>query len=283
MDVENLYDEPLKLCPLCGSGQILAYDRDFRGHSIWLCGACGTKFMNPRRSDSSLAKYYSGYIVPESPERIAWRRRQKELHFDVLMRFVKGGRCLCVGCGDGMELVLARERGFDVEGYDVDPATTSRVMQATGVRVHTGDFPALPVPDHSFDCVYMDQVLEHPKNPAQYLHKACSILKPGGVLYLGLPNISSLSGIWKTTLGKLGLKTRSRGKHYGTEHHHFYYAPWQLARLLDKCYGMEVMLVAGDPAPGTGRLAAWFQRRIPALGSTFIIIARTVSPVRERL
>ncbi len=274
MATESPYDESLKACPLCGGGQIRPYDRDFRGHSIWLCKSCRTKFMNPQHSDNSLAKFYAGYISAESAERIAWRRRQKESHFDVLARFAHGGKCLCVGCGDGMELVLARERGFDAEGYDVDPATTSRVMKATGMRVHTGDFMALGIPDGSFDCVYMDQVIEHPKNPGKYLRKACSILKPGGILYLGLPNISSVSGMWKTMLGKLGLKGRSRGKHYGTEHHLFYYAPGQFAGLLSRHYGLDVVLVAGDPAPGTGALKAWLQQRLPVLGSTFIVIAR---------
>jgi SAM-dependent methyltransferase len=250
----------------------VAFDHDFLGHRISRCAACGTCLMNPQHSDAALADYYASYITEETPERKAWRRAQKERRFDLLTRYVTSGRCLCVGCGDGLELVIARERGLAPEGYDVDADTVSDVARDTGVVVRTGDFLALDVPAGSYDCLYMDQVIEHPKNPGDYLKQAHALLKPGGILYMGLPNIGSLSNRYKTLIGKLGLKNRSRGKHYATTHHLSYFAPGQFSRLLRDHYGFRIRQVSGDPSPKAGRWKTWCERRFPVLGSTFVVI-----------
>jgi len=271
------YDPPLKQCPACDSPGMRYADRDFLGNTISLCTQCRTKFMNPQYSDAYLRQYYSSYITPESPARLAWRRLQKESHFDVLARFSRSGRCLCVGCGDGLELRVAKAAGFDVEGYDVDMATTRAVMESVGARVHTGPFAGLNIPNDTYDCLYMDQVLEHLKNPQSYLRTARRLLKPNGILYVGLPNIGSVSCALKTVLGKLGMKNATRGKHYGTRHHHLYFAPRQFANLLRTSYNFEVLSVAGDPPPSRGPLRTRVERQFPVLGSTFILIARKPS------
>ncbi len=270
------YDAPLSACPLCGSTALREVDHDFRGHRISRCTPCGSRFMNPQHSDAALADFYSHYITEETEERKAYRRAQKDRRFDLLTRYVTSGRCLCVGCGDGLELRIARERGLEPEGYDIDVPTVEAVRRETGLTVHTGDFLALGLPAGHYDCLYMDQVIEHPKHPGTYLRQARHLLKPGGILYVGLPNIGSLSNRYKTLLGKLGLKNRSRGKHYATLHHLSYFAPRQFRRLLRDHYGFRVRRVCGDPSPKTTGLGAWLERRFPVLGSTFVVIAEKV-------
>ena len=268
------YDPPLKQCPACESADTRPDDRDFRGNCIWRCARCGTRFMNPPYSDRHLRDYYAGYITSETPERLAWRRRQKEAHLRVLARFCPSGRCLCVGCGDGLELAVAREMGYEVEGCDVDPATTRRVSEALGVPVHAGFLADLNLPEGAYDGVYMDQVLEHLNAPRPALLAARRLLRPNGILYVGLPNIGSASCRLKMILGKMGLKRASRGRHYGSLHHLLYFAPRPFRNLLSRFYDFEVLQVSGDPAPSRGVLRARLERRFPILGSTFILIAR---------
>lgn len=276
------FDPPLTGCPLCGASAIERYDEDFRGVTIDRCTRCGVKFMNPQYTDAYLVAFYAGYIAKcdggEDPARVVRRARAKDAHIAEIERFVRPGRFFAVGAGDGVEIEVALRRGWEVVGYDVDPGTTEQVAARTGVPVWSGDLFAIPIADASFDAVFMDQVLEHPKNPGDYLRLCRRILRPGGVLYLGVPNIESVSSRWQTVAGRARLKQR-RGRHYDSWHHLFYYGPGSLRTILEQHHGFEVLLVEGDPGrpEGASPLAAAssaLQRRFPSLDSSLRLIAR---------
>lgn len=281
------FDQPLTHCPLCRSARIGEHDHDFRGVTFWRCHDCRLWFMNPQYADASLARFYAHYI----PEQVAagshefqHRVLSKTDDLKTIGRFQPPGRWLSIGCGDGLELELARQQGWSVEGYDVDAATTARVARRIQAPVHCGDFFTLRLPAENYDCVYMDQVLEHPKNPQDYLVEVRRILRPGGILFLGCPNIRSLSNWWKTALGKAGLKRRRRGNHYGAFHHLFYYSPGVLRRILEEHYGFRVLAAEGTPLNGPKqhatnsslgwRFSVWVRTRVPCLESTFRLVCR---------
>jgi SAM-dependent methyltransferase len=280
MGTQSRFDPPRTTCPLCNSLDIHPYDRDYRGVDIARCAACGVKFMNPQYSDAYLAEYYSTYVQEEfdSAQAREFRVAQKAANFELIERFVKPGRLFSIGCGDGVELQVAKSRGWTVQGYDVDAVTTARIAKKVSATIHTGDLFALPLASDAYDCVYLDQVLEHPKNPGDYLRLCHRILRRDGVLYVGVPNIESLSSAVKTTLGKVGLKRR-RGRHYDSFHHMFYYAPSTLPKLLERVYGFRVLHVQGDPKPnlshsGLVELRDALKRRYPQLDSSFEVVAR---------
>lgn len=283
------FDPPLVACRLCGSARIAPYDRDWRGVEIWRCESCGVGFMNPQYTDAHLSAFYAGYIGDhervESPARRARRRRAKEAHFglieewvrparDGLDRIAKPSRFFAIGFGDGLELEIARERGWEASGWDVDPETVERVGIRLGLPVYSGDLFALPLAERGFECVFMEQVIEHPKNPGDYLALARRLLAPGGILFLGTPNIGSVTARWKTALGRHGLRKRRRGNHYDTWHHLFYYTPDVLRRVLESRYDFEVLRVEGDPKPDEPAVSRWLQRRMPALDSSLRLVAR---------
>lgn len=281
------FDLPLTHCPLCGTTRIARYDRDFRGCVIDRCGACGVKFMNPQYTDAYLEHYYSAYVDEFQAEHTEaqLQRRLRSKRFDVewIGQNVAPGRFLSIGCGDGKELLIARQLGWRVEGFDVNEETTRRVARAIDAPVHGGDFFALELAADAYDCVFMDQVLEHPKNPQDYLREIHRLLRPGGALFIACPNIMSLSSIVKTALGKLGLKRRRRGRHYDTFHHLFYYSPRKLARLLEQQFGYEVVAYEGAPLGGVKTkaederellsLSFRLRRKLPILEGTFRLLA----------
>lgn len=281
------FDRPLTHCPLCRSARMGPHDRDFRGVTIWRCGDCRLWFMNPQYTDASLARFYAHYI-PEQIEAGSHEYQNRVLSktddLQAIERFQSPGRWLSIGCGDGLELELARERGWRVEGYDVDAATTRRVARRIQAVVYCGNLFALNLPPDSYDCVYMDQVLEHPKNPQDYLIEVRRILRPGGLLFVGCPNIRSISNCVKTALGKAGLKRERRGRHYGAFHHLFYYSPGALRRTLERHYGFRVLTAEGTPLNGPKhhaarrsllwRLSLCLRTRVPCLESTFRLVCR---------
>jgi SAM-dependent methyltransferase len=172
-----------------------------------------------------------------------------------------------------------------VEGYDVDPEITRRVADELGVVVHCGNFVSLGLPSDRYDCIFLDQVLEHPKNPQDYLREIHRLLNPNGVAFIGCPNIRSLSNAGKTVIGLLGLKRR-RGSHYDAFHHLFYYSPRALVNVMRRYYGFDVLTVEGDPYSGPrckarstlpARVLTSVRRRYPFFESTFRLVARTAA------
>lgn len=270
------FDPSLQSCPFCGSANLGHHDRTHQGINIDHCRECDVLFMNPQYTAAYLNEYYASYInldqrAGNEPDE---KHLQKRAAFNLIKRFQQGGRFLAIGCGGGLELEIAKELGYAVEGFDVDPEVTSEVSRRIGVPVHSGNFADLKLPSSSYDCLFLDQVLEHPKDPAEYLRQIHRLLKPEGVVYFGVPNLASLSARLKTTLGRVGLKNRNRGRHYDTDHHLFYYRPSVLKGLLEKHFKFQVLAVVGDPrvtiSPTRFRLA----RRYPLLCSRFAVVAR---------
>ena len=287
------FDPPLRSCRLCGGTDLWGYDVDYRGVHISRCHQCGVKFMNPQYTDAYLERVYARYNDPAQDQsmtipvgRGALMPAKREQNFNLIERFASVGRFLSIGSGSGDELETAMSRGWSVEGFDVDPETTERLAKRLGVPVYSGDLTTVGLPSAAYDCVYMDQVLEHPKEPAPYLRLSHRVLKPAGVLYIGVPNIDSLAASWKTFLGKRNLKPL-RGRHYDSWHHLFYYAPRTLKRILEEHYDFEVLRIEGDPFPKEhdslfAAAANMLRRRFAFLDSSFRIVARPRPRERSR-
>jgi SAM-dependent methyltransferase len=110
-----------------------------------------------------------------------------------------GKTLLEIGSGFGISLALMLKY-FSVDAYGIEPASEgfessnscareimasngldpSRVIDAVGERI--------PFPDASFDIVYSNNVLEHTQKPALVLSEALRVLKPGGRLFIEVPN-----------------------------------------------------------------------------------------------
>jgi SAM-dependent methyltransferase len=112
---------------------------------------------------------------------------------------LRGKKVLEIGSGYGVSLAIMLQsfhadavgiepasQGFDesfrcsraiLEENHLDPA---RVIDSTG--------ESLPFAESSFDVVYSNNVLEHTTDPAQVLAEALRVLKPGGTLYVEVPN-----------------------------------------------------------------------------------------------
>jgi SAM-dependent methyltransferase len=277
-----VFDPPRDTCPLCESSSIAPFTRDARGIRIDRCRSCSLLFMNPQYTDETLSEYYTTYTGHDSGALAAGyhgpRRERKRRNLELLDPYLdRDARFLSIGCGDGLELTLARDRGYRVEAYDVDPVSAAAVRRATGIEVRSGDLFTAGFADESYDCVFLDQVLEHPKDPARSLRFAQRVLRTGGVLYLGVPNIASWSNAWKTLQDRLGIRTGSRrGKHFDTWHHLHYYSPRCLREVLEPRYGFRVLRMAGDPEPTGAAILYSLRRAWLAAESSLIVLSRKV-------
>ena len=102
---------------------------------------------------------------------------------------------LDLGCGQGDDLASFREFypsshavGIDIQGID-SPELKVDNIERRSVNLES---TALPFSDSTFDILIANQVFEHLKNWAYVLMESTRVLKPNGILIIGVPNLASL-------------------------------------------------------------------------------------------
>jgi ubiquinone/menaquinone biosynthesis C-methylase UbiE len=108
------------------------------------------------------------------------------------------------GCADGeftariAEAVQAKQAiGIDVVPEQIAAAKTRGIEGILG-NLDSG----LNVPDESMDMVVASQVIEHVADTDKLVKEFFRVLKPGGYLILGTPNLAALTNIIFLILGK---------------------------------------------------------------------------------
>ncbi|MBW4472192.1 MAG: class I SAM-dependent methyltransferase [Stenomitos rutilans HA7619-LM2] len=91
-----------------------------------------------------------------------------------------------LGCGTG---VLARRLlgfGNAVTGLDISATAIAQLPpEITGI---VATLPDIPLPDHSFDVIVATETLEHIEDDRGCIERAVQVLRPGGRLYVAVPN-----------------------------------------------------------------------------------------------
>ena len=138
-------------------------------------------------------------------------------------------RILDFGCGWGFFLGAAKERGWEAFGLEPLPgqAIYARAQFKADVVtdvLHEDTFPA-----GHFDAITAFQVFEHLPDPADALQKLKRFLRPGGVIFIEVPNIDT----WSVRL------FRRRHRHFVQDHLNFF-SRATLSELLSR-QGFEVV------------------------------------------
>jgi 2-polyprenyl-3-methyl-5-hydroxy-6-metoxy-1,4-benzoquinol methylase len=217
---------PVSTCPLCGDSRGEAFDAgedsllpeinrylpvgvakfssgyvNFRRK----CFACGLIYLAPRPASESLSQIYAswyGYAykrVMTDPAHVAERRREFErYHLRMLeANCPRRGHLLDVGCGSGLFLGLAKQKGWKVTGIEFDSATANWGRQHEGVEdMRCGVLGDVLEKGEAFDAITMFDYLEHTDRPGDDLDCLISHLAPGGILMIRVPN----AGGWQARM-----------------------------------------------------------------------------------
>ena len=122
-------------------------------------------------------------------------------------------RCLDLGCGDGIFMKHFLSGGLEkFIGCDADYNRLLRARECCQKREVFINALAenTPFADQSFDLVVLHHVLEHIKNEKDVLAECRRLLKPGGLLIIGVPNEDSING---RVLRVLHPKMYEQGEH----------------------------------------------------------------------
>jgi SAM-dependent methyltransferase len=238
-----------------------------RGYSVFRCAGCGFEYVAPTPSTAELAEYYDrAYEVPL--ERYAAASARNAARIKELERWCPSrGRLLEVGASWGHSLAAARERGWDVAGVELSPTAATYGREHLGLTVFNCNLADAPLAAASFDAVIMWHVLEHVRNPKEELLQLATLLKPGGVLGLRVPNIASfgarVAGQWWPWMCPPA--------------HLWFFSPATLPRLLGRC-GFEVVEVRTLRGDGNNL----YQYALMAAGNRLNEIRLSLTPRRPR-
>ena len=111
------------------------------------------------------------------------------------MRFITGslmpsGLTLDVGAGSGTLTQALRRNGRPSISLDFS-STATRITVREGLPTVRAYAPAMPFVARSFSAVVMLHILEHVENPVECLSAVRQLLRPGGRLFVQVPNASS--------------------------------------------------------------------------------------------
>lgn len=221
------------VCGICGKDdETRSFARDVeRGegrYDVQFCLRCQVGFTVPVPSPDELSRLYASgsyrsndgtrfNVVLESLVRYFTARKVRTIN-----KYHKGrGALLDVGCGRGLLLDMMMKDGWRVTGVEFNEETASYAREVYKIDVISPQ-AMTALSDGTYDAIMISHVLEHMQDPAAVLRTSVRLLKKNGLLFIAVPNLSSLQAY-------LG---RSNWFHLDVPYHLYHFTLSGLRRLL---------------------------------------------------
>ncbi len=267
---------PFVTIPRDGEGRMASF-------TLWQCHGCGFIQLWPQPDDVTLAAYYNAdtyyayreLSIRETTTRLtfhdslrhyiqrlimetsscsmrpkAWRDRWRAVLAAPIRRRFGGvpshkptGPLLDIGCGDGIFLYELQRLGWTAEGMEMDPRAVEAARRF-GIKVRQGTIDAIPFPPASFAIVRMWHVLEHVRDPRTALRNVRRLLRPGGELIIGIPNVA---GLYRWCFGR-------RWSAWDLPRHLSHFSPTTIRRALESEGFRLVSLRCSSVGTGSGSM-----------------------------
>lgn len=196
-----------KVCPLCGNGDLLPvlsaedYTVSHQHFEIWECSQCTVRFTQNAPAPEEIGKYYqsesyishsdtSTGLINNLYHRVRKRTLIRKKKLMEMFTGHKSGSILDVGCGTGAFLHTMKQAGWQVTGLEPDENAAKKANNLYGIEPMKAD-EIYNLSPASFDAITMWHVLEHVHDLHGYMKTLKSLLKPGGKLFIAVPNYTS--------------------------------------------------------------------------------------------
>lgn len=266
---KDFYEEAELLvvdCPLCASDDARVVAREF-GIALARCRVCGLTYTRTPRSDSqshygadrqAVMRKYEPVFAGNRPHP---RDRNYDEHLAALEATSRGRDLLDIGSHAGFFLRRAVARGWNAIGVEPSPVTSALARERFGLDVRTGLLDEVALPEGAFDAITMTDVFEHVGEPVRVLAHIRRLLRPGGVLFVKVPNVRYVRA--KALL--LGRVPGLLEDCFDAREHLVYYSTTTLRRTLEAGgFTVEALTVA-SPIQAGGRLRRAARALGPAL------------------
>jgi len=185
-------DDLNRACPICKKSESSVFMKENaynnRDHvQLLKCSACGFVYSKSVTIDyKDFGKAASKQSISKLQE-LSLSQGIHELVSEIIDKTrVQQGKILDFGSGIGLLLRGFKDRGFDALGIEESKAFRN-------MNVNDGIASAKSLADMAdqtgrFDLIVIKDVVEHLENPLETLSQLIAFLKPGGFLYIRVPN-----------------------------------------------------------------------------------------------
>jgi glycosyltransferase involved in cell wall biosynthesis/2-polyprenyl-3-methyl-5-hydroxy-6-metoxy-1,4-benzoquinol methylase len=167
------------------------------------CQDCGYLTMFPQPSDEDLAKIYGeDYTLMQASEQAkvhfaALKQMTARKYLDLIGRYrgKNSGRLIEIGCGSGDLLAVACSMGYQVTGVEYSPFSCAEARGRIGERgeIIQGEITTVADRQGCYDACILSDVIEHVRDPRDFLSRIHQLLAPGGVVFIATPTLDSWS------------------------------------------------------------------------------------------
>lgn len=187
-------------CPACRHG-VASVPWQQGSERVWRCARCGLMYRDPanqelgRSADERATLLGYGDFVTHHADRVALEAGK----IDRLRRYgqrlgvsLEGARLLDVGAATGTLGLALAEAGWKGQYTGLEPDPALRQAAPPGLDLRPTSLEEAELPDAFFDMVVLSDVLEHLASPVEALQRVRGWLRPGGMVYVEVPDESDL-------------------------------------------------------------------------------------------
>jgi 2-polyprenyl-3-methyl-5-hydroxy-6-metoxy-1,4-benzoquinol methylase len=181
-------------CSVCGNKNpddfSLKYQKE--NFAVVVCSHCSFHFIPPYyRKRIEYSQYKNADVTTAVRAGNNWIKIQRhKLRFKFIQNYVKRGKLFDLGAGWGHFMLAGKELGYDVYGIEISEQPYLYCVNDLKLPVDHIDFFEMEE-SSQFDIVTMWDVLEHIDKANAFLEKCSKVTKPGGYLFLQVPQIDS--------------------------------------------------------------------------------------------
>lgn len=180
-------------CPICQSKEIGFFAKK-NSYRFYRCASCKCIFMKILPSPLELDRYYKNNfqyqdgVLNEDIIRIQSKSILKQLS-----KCLPNAQTICdVGSGHGYFLDEAKKAHYVVFGIEPAKPLAQNSKKEFNLPIFAGTLTEyLKSGRKKYDIVTCIHVIEHVRNPKQFIDSLLRLVNPGGILYLETPNSDS--------------------------------------------------------------------------------------------
>jgi len=188
-------------CPYCNSDQTIILEWKNVIWQLRRCNECTLNFRFPKDDSGENVSFYQKRYRQENVTDLPREEdiplhisrnfkgvgRDLTTHLKTIRSVVPNGCVLDYGCSWGYGVYQFSQAGYQATGFEISRPRVEYGRKALKVDL-TSDIATLP--SRKFNAIYSSHVLEHIPDPKTSLMAFQRLLKPGGKLFLYVPNCS---------------------------------------------------------------------------------------------
>jgi len=185
-------------CPVCEGDRFNCRTSDWQGNFYKKCIGCGLVIQDPSIETHYEDNYWAGSVDPDGKARNMLRERDFKIKnwYGGIADFINSlpaSKILDIGCGPGF-LLSALEARHEKYGLEISNVCIEYVKaNFPDIAVINSNLGQETFKESYFDVVVSYHVLEHMLYPMDLMRNIGRVLKVGGTLIVGTPNIECFS------------------------------------------------------------------------------------------